>query len=189
MFAYCNNNPVNYKDPNGTNNRSIWSLVSDWAGRKILSHWLFGGGKPIKEHNGKWGDYMKKNETLRTKIKAVVKNVSKNLKKIDMRLHMEIENGEDIIGYQYLHGSNPNVVDFQIKGMLYKDGRGNTTCNLTYTWNDIIDPNFQYSSHKKKADFAKSIPFANPTDYVISISWSDTTIMYSNFAIGTGWIY
>lgn len=39
------------------------------------------------------------------------------------------------------------------------------TYNLTYTWNDIMDPNSIYDSDSKKSQFAKSIPRANPTDY------------------------
>ena len=96
---------------------------------------------------------------------------------IDMTCSMEIENGEDIIGYQYLHGTNADAGDFQIQGTISKDEKGNVTYDLTYTWNDIIDPNFMYSSDSKKAEFAKSIPFANPTDYTIHISWSDKSVI------------
>ena len=84
---------------------------------------------------------------------------------------MEIQNGEDIIGYQYLHGINVDVGEFQIKGRISKDKKGNITYDLTYIWNDLIDPSFIYDSDSKKAAFARSIPFANPTDYYIQITW------------------
>ena len=35
----------------------------------------------------------------------------------------------------------------------------------------MIDPNYKYASDGRKAAFAKKIPFANPTDYYISITW------------------
>ncbi len=41
------------------------------------------------------------------------------------------------------------------------------------TWNDWINANFKYDSDKYKADLAKKIPFANPTDYIIRISWTE----------------
>lgn len=44
---------------------------------------------------------------------------------------------------------------------------------MTYTWNDIIDPNFMYDSDSKKAKLAEWIPFADPTDYIIRITWSE----------------
>ena len=72
-----------------------------------------------------------------------------------------------------------------------KDKKGNITYNLTYTWNDIIDPNFMYDSDSKKAAFAKKIPFANPTDYTISISWTDKTVIKANpgwFNWSSGWL-
>ena len=41
----------------------------------------------------------------------------------------------------------------------------------------MIDPNYQYASDKKKAEFAKHIPFANPTDYYIQITWQDSFVI------------
>lgn len=33
-------------------------------------------------------------------------------------------------------------------------------CDITCTWNDIMDPNFKYDSDKKKAEIAEIIPYA-----------------------------
>lgn len=104
---------------------------------------------------------------------------------------MEIDNGEDIIGYQYLHGTNADAGGFTIKGTISKDKKGNITYDLVYTWNDIIDPNLKYNSDNKKAAFAKKIPFADPTDYAISISWSDKSVIKSKpgfFNRNIGWL-
>ena len=49
---------------------------------------------------------------------------------------------------------------------------------MQYTWNDIMDPNPQYASDMKKSAFAKLIPYANPTDYNISITWHDISAVY-----------
>lgn len=40
-----------------------------------------------------------------------------------------------------------------------------------------MDPNFIYDSDSKKAHSVKSISGANPTDYELSIFWSDKTII------------
>ena len=61
--------------------------------------------------------------------------------------------------------------------------------NFTYQWNDIIDPNFIYSTDSAKAKFAKGIPFANPTDYIIRISWSDISTLDVNGGFTSGWFY
>lgn len=37
---------------------------------------------------------------------------------INVTTAMEIENGEDIIGYQYLHGTNADAGGFQIVGRI-----------------------------------------------------------------------
>lgn len=70
-----------------------------------------------------------------------------------------------------------NAGGFTIEGTISKNEVGDITYDLAYTWNDVMDPNFIYDSDSKKAQFAKSIPGANPTDYKLSISWSDTTII------------
>lgn len=96
-------------------------------------------------------------------------------KDIDITTSIEIDNSEDIIGYQYLYGTNSDVGGFQIKGTISKNDVGDITYQIEYTWNDKIDPNFMYDSDSKKAEFAKSIPFASPTDYNISITWRNKT--------------
>lgn len=40
-----------------------------------------------------------------------------------------------------------------------------------------MDPNFIYDSDSKKAHSVKSISGANPTDYELSIFWSNKTII------------
>lgn len=136
---------------------------------------------------------MMANETLKNKVKDIVFPIGKKLKKgskkkIDKKVKMVIENGEDIIGYQYLHGTNADKGGFKIKGVISKDKKGNVTYDLTYAWNDMIDPNYKYNSDAKKAKFAKSIPFAKPTDYYICISWDDKSIIYANGKGNKGWL-
>lgn len=192
MVQYSNESP----DKNGRSNENAWSFKNDEQGVSILSHWLFGGGKDYIQEDGIWGDYMKSNEALTLQVKKIVLPIADDLglndsKEVDITIPMEIDTGESIIGYQYLHGTNADVGGFQIKGTVYKDEKGDVTYDLTYTWNDIIDPNYYYSTDAEKAEFAKSIPFANPKDYIIRISWHDKTKIRANpglFNRNSGWL-
>ncbi|MBQ9940281.1 MAG: hypothetical protein IJO74_01935, partial [Clostridia bacterium] len=201
LYAYCMNNPVKYIDPSGLSSEErlgegIWSFKNDKFGVSILSHWLFGGGTDYVQENGVWGTYMKDNSLLKTNVQEIVFPLANDVKNnssktIDITTSMEIQNGEDIIGYQYLHGTNADVGGFQIKGTVSKNKKGDITYDLTYTWNDKIDPNFMYYSDSKKAEFAKSIPLANPTDYTIRITWSDKTVIKANptwYNWNKGWL-
>jgi len=199
MFAYCLNNPVNREDPSGC--KSIWSFKSDAKGRSILWHYLFGKGTDLIKHNGSWGKYMQKNkgdpangvEPLSEQMKGIVFPIRNSLRNgesrtVDITTSIAIQNGESIIGYQYLHGTNADVGGFQIQGNISRDLEGNTTYQLTYTWNDMIDPNFNYTSDIMKVAFAQKIPGANPTSYYICISWDDTTIINSTGKQNRGWL-
>ena len=46
-----------------------------------------------------------------------------------------------------------------------------------------------YNSDVIKSKYAKSIPLANPKDYIFRLSWSDTTIISGDRTIqNTGWL-
>ena len=183
-------------DKYGRSNKDFWSYKNDEQGISILSHWLFGGGKDYIQEDGIWGKYMKSNEALTLQVKKIVLPLADDLglndsKEVNITIPMEIDNGESIIGYQYLHGTNAYVGGFQIKGTVFKDEKGDVTYDLTYTWNDIIDPNYYYDTDAEKVEFAKSIPFANPKDYIIRISWHDKTKIRANpgsFNQNFGWL-
>lgn len=89
---------------------------------------------------------------------------------IYMQFHAEIEDGY-FSGYEYLHGSNPAVGDFEIKGQATYDGE-EVTYKLTLIWHDVIDPNFNIRSDQVLHGIAK---FFHPDakDYQIHISWDD----------------
>ena len=58
-------------------------------------------------------------------------------------------------GYMLLHGSNADVGGYQIEGTVNKDEKGTITYDMTYTFNDIIDPNFRYKQDKVCYNFVK----------------------------------
>jgi hypothetical protein len=169
-------------------------VKSDSQGRTILLAWLYGEGKERNyENNKSWAKYMTANEILSEKIKVIVKGYYDKVKcgetvYFDETMAIEIDNEEQIIGYQYLHGTNADVGGFNIRGTIAKNKEGAATISLTYQWNDIIDPNFYYSTDSAKAKFADSIPFANPTDYIIRISWADVSTTDKNGVFNSGWL-
>jgi hypothetical protein len=59
---------------------------------------------------------------------------------------------------------------------------------MNYTWNDMMDPNPQYSSDTAKAGFAEKIPFAKPTDYYLRISWNDISTANAAGEFISGWL-
>ena len=137
-----------------------------------------------------------KNEVLAGKVGDIVMPIGDALEegssiKVSMQIPMEIENGEGIIGYQYLHGTNEDAGGFQINGTISKNNKGDIILSLIYAWNDIMDPNPNYATDIKKSDFAKQIPFINPMDYEMHIIWYDKTIIRKNegwFNWNKGWL-
>lgn len=97
---------------------------SDWAGRAILERYLDGGGDWDIVDNGSWTEYMKASDVLRGQLRDKVLELARGFKAIKAdtvvpvyrTFHAEVENGEGIIGYQYLHGTNKDVGDFKIYG-------------------------------------------------------------------------
>ena len=199
-YGYCLENPSMFIDPDGKEEISIWDLFfsdgMDDAGVAIGVHYLYGDGKSINDEDGSWGKYLMKNEVLTGKVGDIVMPIGYSLQNdssinIDMQFPMVIENGEGIVGYKYLHGTNEDVGGFQITGTISKDTRGDMIFDLTYSWNDIMDPNPTYSTDMIKAGFAKTIPFANPTDFEMHITWSDKTIIRQDegwFRKNKGWL-
>lgn len=144
----------------------------------------------------KWQTYMQDNAILTGKVGDVVIPIGESLKngesvEVDMNMSMIIDTGEGAVGYRFLHGTEATVGGFQISGSISRDNKGNTTYDLVYTWNDIMDPNSFYNSDIKKSNAAQSIPGANPTDYDFHLSWHDKTIIRNNpnfFSRNSGWL-
>ena len=204
-YEYCLGNPIIFIDSNGKEEERYTSEEInelfledgiDSKGVEIGMHYLIGGGSSIDEIDGEWGDYLMKNEVLAGKVGDIVMPIGDALEegssiKVSMQIPMEIENGEGIIGYQYLHGTNEDAGGFQINGTISKNNKGDIILSLIYAWNDIMDPNPNYATDIKKSDFAKQIPFINPMDYEMHIIWYDKTIIRKNegwFNWNKGWL-
>jgi hypothetical protein len=174
------------------------NFENDSFGRAIGTHYLFGNGEPMVIVNDPgWTAYMQSNEILSADLNnragqtatgmfTDYQNLSipegqPYITQIDETYNMEIENGEGAIGYQYLHGTNADVGGFQREGTATMienpDGTYTVTMDMTYTWNDIMDPNPIYSTDVEKAEDAQNIPFANPSDFEFHLTWQETTVV------------
>jgi len=100
---------------------------------------------------------------------------------INQNYHANMENGEGMVGYQYLHGTNATVGDFQRSGTatqeINADGSGTITFDMEYGWNDVIDPNPQYSTDRWKSTIAEIVTLGLADPYDIHINWNETTIV------------
>lgn len=95
------------------------------------------------------------------------------------RFHADIQTGEGIVGYQYLHGTDRNVGDFELSGTTTVHPRGDGTYDVSvdsgYTWNDRIDPNPQYSTDRWKSKLAEIVTLGQADPYDLHITWHAPT--------------
>lgn len=50
--------------------------------------------------------------------------------------------------------------------------------DMTYTWNDVIDPNPQYATDNWKSTVAEIITLGQAEAYEIHISWTERTVVH-----------
>ena len=206
-YIYAGNNPIMFVDPNGLlkleDIKQGIDLIKethecDKQGLQILSWYLFGNGENhFIDNDPEWSEYMKSNSILRNNVKNILINefnsIDNNTSKwLDITTHMEIENGDNVVGYNYLHGTNENLdhykqlgatvddVGFRIIGNINKNGNGAVKYSLIFEWNDIMDPNPIYITDVERSNFAKTIPRANPMDYILRIKWTSEGVYNTN---------
>jgi hypothetical protein len=195
--VYSNEEPVvdkyniQYVSPGGRESGvhydfSVDDFENDEFGLIILQHYLFGKGKPlIIDNDRKWTEYMKASSELKNivlnKLRDIMKDIEVNTA-TDVNLAFQgfMTNGESITGYNYLHGTVESEGDFQINGIILRLSDGSFMNLLEYTWNDIIDPNFNYSSDIIKSKIGEMLSFGQSADYKIKISWFSFSEISSN---------
>lgn len=181
-------------------------LDSDWAGRMILGQYLYGDGKDVDVRDkAPWTTYMTRSMKLRRRVWTSVVGMARELVALGKpgsvpiadRFHATFENGEGIIGYQYLHGTNKDVGDFLVAGFgevtksygpaearhfslnpseMFRQADqpgARVDFELSFVWNDKIDSNAKYTSDKIKSGFAEFITLGGAESYRLSIGWRD----------------
>lgn len=171
-------------------------LDSDWAGRAILERYLLGEGDWDISDIPAWTAYLMRSSLLRRQLTPRVEELARRYQSgtwpLDVPIPFaetfkaELENGEGIVGYQYLHGTNADVGGFQMSGIVTiahpygqtnRDGSTSVSpirvlrMQVAYRWNDMIDPNPQYGTDTVKSRFAEVVTLGQAQSYRISITW------------------
>ena len=170
----------------------MYAAVSgmDDAGEIILGTYLNGNGSPVIVRDDPfWTTYMMKHSGLRTQIfRQLTSVVAKLVSDLDCRkdwrgrfpiskrFHAEFEENSNKTGYALMHGSNGDVGDFLIVGWAEPlqpapDGSYRIKLDMSYVWNDIIDPNGNYVMDKIQSAFATVVMLGNNKSYRLSIGW------------------
>ncbi|XVV06037.1 RHS repeat domain-containing protein [Actinosynnema sp. CA-248983] len=168
-------------------------LDNDWAGRTILDWYLTGDGETRRIVDDlEWSEYMLAGEELRLGILqrfgpdagAILRayldgNLSCGYYQYFARSktdNISAGNGEGIIGYNYLNGVNEVAGGFEVRVSPTVTDRGDGTYELqlqgTYTFNDIVDPNYGYDSDKIKSKVADTISRGRAKPYNLHITWN-----------------
>ncbi len=176
------------------------SFDNDWAGRTILANYL-AGGPDLRIHNDpEWSEYMMSIDMLRNggvdggqnyegmaarndrQAQAALKTYLSGGGtdgSFDETFSMAIPNGESMTGVNYLHGTNADVGGFKHAGTTkvepLPDGTYRVSLDVTYQWNDRIDPNDQYSSDVQKNSWAEVLTLGRADAYDIHLGWSSPT--------------
>ncbi len=181
--------------PGGRTDRSRGTggdFESDWAGRELLERYLTGGDDLTVKDDPDWTRYMMANPQLTRQLNELVQNRAIDAferrgtsrqpgpEHFDDKGRMEIQNGESISGWQYLHGTDKDAGGFKFRGsteVTRVDGGYEVHVPATYTWNDKIDPNPEYRSDQIKSTIAEVITLSRADGYELHLSWSgDATV-------------
>lgn len=166
------------------------SLNSDWAGRAILDRYLSGGQDWTISNDPQWNEYMMNNQALNDNLLLRAESLALDLFRargggegsgtFDDTFAVEIQNGEGVTGYEYLHGTNMDAGGFNMRGAASISavaGGYEVVIDAMYTWNDAIDPNQQYVTDRVKSGFAELITGGRADPYDIHISWPGRTVV------------
>lgn len=153
---------------------------TDKEGAMILGRWLLGLGD---WENAPFGDYLMKNESIRRKLVEKLDQIIEeelnagsfeHIKPQIEPFHMETDENGYNTGYEYLHGTDKTVGDFQMEVDLQRIPRkGNNKpetiqISVKCVWNDKIDANRSYNGEGETADYIQKNGIL-PDNYVIRI--------------------
>lgn len=172
----------------------------DAEGQFLLRHYLTGRGRPLTITT--WKSYMTADNvyTANPKYRKKFENLLRDAadKRSNWRIgqsgplnwtgHAEMANGEGMIGYQYLHGTNTFTFGGTITRKYDNAGREAWEFNLQYSWKDTINKNNDYWTDLIKNSGAEIITLGGATPYQVNIEWrSKATLPCDTKAKGDGW--
>lgn len=206
-YLYCINNPLLFVDRDGNILESVQNLANeslndltnntvnlfisgyDDKGKELLNKYIYGDGSELTYKNdSSWNNYMIENDALTIRTGNYLAPIGENLKLNETKnIYMEVPmiiQGDKKTGYMLIHGSNEDYGNYQIKGTISKDANGVIVYDMNYTFNDYMDPNFDYKEDINNYNGLKFLQgIGNDItmkEYILRISWSDKTIINPN---------
>jgi hypothetical protein len=162
----------------------------DDAGEIILGTYLNGDGSPVSVFDDPfWNGYMMRHRNLRGQIYSQLTSAVEKLVAdlecrkdsparipLSVRFHAEFPENSNKTGYALMHGSNRDVGDFLIVGWAEpgkraSDGSYRMNLDMSYVWNDIIDPNGNYTMDKIQSGIATVVMLGKNKSYHLHIGW------------------
>ena len=180
-------------------NGFISHFEHDDVGIMLLDWYLRPIGDELYLSNPYMTAYMEEDEVLTCRTRRVIDEyiadpehsleIGESME-VNISVHMDMETGEGIVGYQYLHGTTAPEGDYQIVGTITRLSETSYGCQLTYTWNDEIDPNSTYDTDTSKNRIANIFSLGRCDSYKIHISWSDYSVIgYTEEDETSGWLH
>lgn len=168
-----------------------YTSLYDEQGRTLLNRYIYGNGETFIADSDEWGQYMMNNDTLTRMTSYYLAPIGNNLEpgesiqvNIETSVIINSTEREGKTGYMLLYGSNANEGGYQINGTVTKNTDGSITYDMNYTFNDLMDPDFNKEEDRRHYAVLSILKLLNPkitmTDYTASISWSDITTIYEN---------
>ena len=139
--------------------------------------WAVGNVIKVTSNEDSISEYLSIHTSLKNTIWIKLCELLPNdLEKVALKFATELPDNGYTTGYELLHGVNMDVGGFQMNGTHLKSLVGDTCVHdfdITYTWNDIMDPNRKYSKDIGYANLVNAL--TDTRDYTIHISWKKST--------------
>lgn len=201
-YGYCWGNPLHYIDLDGRETSLIDKIIDGYAdddqAKELVETYVYGDGEDVVYDNDEdWSAYMMDNDTLRERTEDYLANIRFYLElnesvDVDITTSVIIDDEDSHSGYMLLYGSNGDVGGYQMHGTVSKDGEGVVTYDMTYTFNDIMDPNNNHKEDIIAGIGLKILQLFNDKmtleDYNIQITWQDVTTIFPDDRDSTGWL-
>ena len=174
--------------------------ADDEKGKELVERYVYGDGTDyiIDNTDESWSNYMMSNETLALQTGYYLNPIGENLQEGESKeVYIEVpiilqDEANNHSGYMLLYGSNKNVGGYQMNGTISKDLNGTVTYDMSYTFNDIMDPNDEYLEDVIGYAGMKLLKSQHSditlNDYNIKITWSDVTVIYEYRDGNEGWL-
>jgi RHS repeat-associated protein len=169
--------------------RAAGASAGDAEGKYLLDHYLTGGGRPLTITS--WKAYMTAdnahtaNPKYRQKLEKLLRDAASKRAgwtvgqsgPLNWAGHAEMANGEGMIGYEYLHGTNSFTIDGTITKKQDSSGKVIWEFDAHYNWKDDINKNNGYVTDIFKNMVAETITFGGAMPYTVESKFDSKSTM------------